>query len=367
MANISTMGRATYTLTVQDVTNGFFAVPILWDTPFNDTNYICSWSILDEYFPVPTLDFGQGDIHYKRGDGFIAVVTIPGAAPIVQGQWDDFDEDASIVLSFQPLQSTMYAVSIYLNPKVGENSANFAGDAMQVNISWQGEPPDGVLTFSPTDTIITAQGNSASNTSPFYAAAGGAPITLTTEFTTYSIAGSVPTSTWFVTGSFSGTPWVSGTTITQVGGATAEYYGTFNNGGLAIIYKILTGSDNGGNWSHGGVTFTTTGTPTQPSPFIYGPSGGILQQAVTGASGAELDALSGTGIQHVGPGITGGTPDATHVWIDVVTGGVLIPSAVPTLDTFHYHISARIVQMPNNASAPQAGAQVTIEAMASHR
>jgi hypothetical protein len=126
---------------------------------------------------------------------------------------------------------------------------------------------------------------------------------------------------------------------------------------------MLTGSDNGEDWSHGGVTFTVTGSPTQPNPTLYGPGGGVLQQAVTGASASELDQLSGTGIEHVGPGITG-TADATHVWIDLVTGGVLIPSAAPVVDMFHYHMSLRVVQLPGPPA--QIGSTVIVQAVAVH-
>lgn len=55
---------------------------------------------------------------------------------------------------------------------------------------------------------------------------------------------------------------------------------------------------------------------------------------------------------------------ATHAWIDPVTGGVLIPSAAPVLDTFHYHMSLRIVQLPGPPA--QIGSSVIVNAVAVH-
>jgi hypothetical protein len=352
--------QATHVLTATDLVNGFFAVPITWPTPWADTNYDITFGLVDEY-PGITIDYGVGDEHLITPEGFTAVVLYLGQTPITQGAYDNFDTNTQESPAFTPATSTVYQVALYLHPK-SENSGNFAGDALQASVSYIAEDGENLTLTPSSGWNITAQDGPTSLSPTIYAAAGF-PVTVNTTFTTYSIAGTVPSTTWFINGSFSGTPWATGTTITQVGGATAEYYGTFDNGGLAIIYKMLTGSDNGEDWSHGGVTFTVTGSPTQPNPTLYGPGGGVLQQAVTGASASELDQLSGTGIEHVGPGITG-TADATHVWIDLVTGGVLIPSAAPVVDMFHYHMSLRVVQLPGPPA--QIGSTVIVQAVAVH-
>jgi hypothetical protein len=364
MANISTMGRATYTLTVQDVANGFFAVPILWDTPFNDTNYICSWSVLDEYFPAPSLDFGQGDIHYKRGDGFIAVVTIPGAAPIVQGQWDDFDEDTPITLTFQPLVSTLYQISIYLHAKTGENSGNNPLDALGSTISFQAETGEFLSVAGPTITALQASPSSA--TEPIYSTTGGNPITITTAFLTSSIPGDYVDDTSYAVGTFVSTPFTYGELITQANtGATATYYGYVSGN---IVYGLVSGVDDfASNWSDAAhYVFTNGGGQTASADGFYN-TGATVVQSVSGASALTLNA-SGTSNNDFYVGSVSGVFDSTHAIIDNSIFAVYMPTGaiVPGVP-FHYHISARIVQMPNSAVTPQVGAQVTVEAMASHR
>ena len=357
------VGSASHILTQTDIENGFFTVPITWDSPFDDTNYVINFGI-DDLYPGITLDYSVGDQHMITPDGFIAMVLCLSNNTIVQGQYDNFDTNVQETIPFTPNVTTMYQVALYLHPKTSENLGNFAGDALQASVTYTAEDP-GVLTLTPSSGWnITAQ-DGAQSLSPNIWSTAGNTITLKTVFTTYSIPGTVLTDTWFIAGSFTGAPWAYGTTITQTGSlATAYYYGTFNNGGLAIIYRILTGVDNGGDWSHGGVTFSVTGSPTQPSPYIYGPGGGVLQQAVTGVIASELDALVGIGNEHVGPGLGAGTPDGTHAWIDVVTGGILIPSGVPTADTFHYHVSMRIIQLPSYTT--QIGSEVIVNATAVH-
>jgi hypothetical protein len=306
------------------------------------------------------------------------ILNLTAALPIVQGQYDNFNTNQPLTYSFTPLAECMYEITQYLHPHSGQAISNLA--AIGTIIHYTGEGFDGPLTLQAPQMVTTCNGLVADDTSPIYSATGGSPpasISISTFFTTYAIAGTVPTDIWFVTGSFTGTEWAYGTTITQaIGGATAKFYGTFNNpgSGLAIIYQMISGSDGGTDWNEGGVTWTVSGSPTQPSGndgFLYG-LGSSLQQVVTGASAAELDGLAGTGVQHVGPGITDGvgsppnTPDSTHPWIDLVTGGVLVPSAAPVLLEFYYHYSVRVVQMPNNSTIYTPGQTTYLNVISIH-
>lgn len=44
MANISQIKKVTHVVTVAEV-SGAITIPVLWNSPFNDTNYVISWSI----------------------------------------------------------------------------------------------------------------------------------------------------------------------------------------------------------------------------------------------------------------------------------------------------------------------------------
>ena len=345
--------RQAIVLTAADILLGYKEAHIDWPYPWPDLNETTAYAVCN---PDQTdgTDFAPGTTYGRTLEGINVILNLTAAVPIVQGQYDNFNTSSALTYSFTPLTTGMYALSQYLHPKSGQAISDLA--AIETIVNYTGEGTDGPLVLQPATMVTTCNGPVADDESPIYAMSGQ-PISISTVFTTYALAGTVPTTIWFVTGSFTGTQWAYGTTINQVGGATAYFYGTFNNGGLAIIYRMLTGVDNGGNWSQGGTTFTVTGSPTQPSGndgFLYGP-GASLQQQVTGATASELDGLVGTGVQHIGPGITGGTADASHAWIDTVTGGVLVPSAAPALIPFAYHFSIRVVQMPSNQTIYQPG------------
>lgn len=68
-----TLVRTLYTITQTDINNGFAAVPIVFKSPFNDTNYNAVFSIEDLDLPI-NLSWYEGDIHNKTRNGFSAVV-----------------------------------------------------------------------------------------------------------------------------------------------------------------------------------------------------------------------------------------------------------------------------------------------------
>ena len=85
MANISTMARSKYVITQRDIDNGFAGIPMLWDSPFNDTNYNIAWSIHDTGQNFLSLDYAVGDVHFKTPAGFIAVITLPAECLYLSG------------------------------------------------------------------------------------------------------------------------------------------------------------------------------------------------------------------------------------------------------------------------------------------
>jgi len=283
MANISTMGRTPYALTATDILNGFAAVPVLWDTPFNDTNYNLAWSILDEYFPAPSLDFGQGDVHHKTASGFTAVCTLPAAAAIVQGQYDAFNTNIAQTDTFTPKAETLFQVTIYLSSQQTDGTQY---DNLQASVGWT-DSTGNPVTISPSDAILNATGNPVGNTYPVFSNDAGSSIVVSTAFTTFSITGTA-------SGSFYG----AGANMTQaVTGAVMNELNIPANGAGSIAYvSLASGVPDGTHvWTDNsdGGTFTPSGAHAVPQldPFHYNLSVRIVQMpanAQVPAAGATV-------------------------------------------------------------------------------
>ena len=100
--------RVSYSITSEDILQGFSAVPLTWSTPFADTNYTAAFGVNDTD-DGPSIDFAAGDFHYKSTTGLTAVVIFPGAIPLIQGQVDLVDS----IVPFVPLSLTAPITSLY--------------------------------------------------------------------------------------------------------------------------------------------------------------------------------------------------------------------------------------------------------------
>jgi hypothetical protein len=183
MANISTMARTTYAITQDDILNGYFGVDMLWDSPFNDTNYNIAWSINDVGQNYLSLDYSTGDIHFKRRDGFIAVVTLPASAPLIQGQYDvvaGIVPSGDLISVTVPLR-TLYQVTFYYGPS--DNTGN-SGETWYPTMSWVDPAGNALELTNPYLGVATGGNvnNYQSYSIPFYAEAN-TPITLTGTYT----------------------------------------------------------------------------------------------------------------------------------------------------------------------------------------
>lgn len=76
MANVSQVKKIKHVVTVAEV-SGSIAIPVLWDSPFNDTNYVISWSVEIVKAANPAVSqagyFPQAIENVTR-NGFTAVV-----------------------------------------------------------------------------------------------------------------------------------------------------------------------------------------------------------------------------------------------------------------------------------------------------
>jgi hypothetical protein len=62
MANISQIKKIRYTITATDAINGYVLIPVLWKSPFNDTNY--AMSVVIESV-TPNIGVAQGFSGYS--------------------------------------------------------------------------------------------------------------------------------------------------------------------------------------------------------------------------------------------------------------------------------------------------------------
>lgn len=82
MANSSQIKIVTYTVTAADFANQSFAVPVLWDSPFYDTNYAINCTVVG--MPL-SFQFGwMAGIFNVTPAGFVAMIDEEGApiAPV---------------------------------------------------------------------------------------------------------------------------------------------------------------------------------------------------------------------------------------------------------------------------------------------
>ena len=192
MANISTMARTVYHLTAEDTANGYAAVPILWDSPFNDTNYNIAWSITDTGQNFVSLDYGVGDVHFKSREGFTAVIELPAPIPFIQGQADlaagNVNTITPVILD-API-TTLYMVTLYYAPS--RSSALDAGKSWAPSITYT-DPAGNLIVMSnnpPLAYLGSAQGGTAPNGIDYMQAfsiplfvMGGTPITVDGAYT----------------------------------------------------------------------------------------------------------------------------------------------------------------------------------------
>lgn len=181
MANISTFGRTDYVLTQTDINNGYASVPILWDVPFNDTNYNLVWEIIDTSFSNPSLDFAHGDSHSLTGAGFTAVVDISASVPLVESYVDLVNSTSTLTPLTQTANETsLYQVTFYYGPATASGSG----------------------TWTPTVTWTDPNGNNLTMTYPYLGQATAGDVE---NYQSYSIPYFVKANTAIaVTGMYSG-------------------------------------------------------------------------------------------------------------------------------------------------------------------
>jgi hypothetical protein len=192
MANISTMARSKYVITQSDIDNGFAGIPMLWDSPFNDTNYNIAWSIHDTGQNFLSLDYAVGDVHFKTPAGFIAVITLPASAPFLQAQETITASTAVAPIVLMLPETATYTVSLYYGPS----------DAT------------GTGTWSPVITWTDPAGNDQSLAYPYLGPATAGSVA---NFQNYSLPFYVKGGTNLViTGTYSAAPFPLNASISAV-------------------------------------------------------------------------------------------------------------------------------------------------------
>ena len=181
MANISAQASTKYTLTQEDIINGWAKVHISWPSPFNDTNYTPTWAVEDLSGTID-LSFEVGDIHNMSGSGFDAVVYLTAAIPLVQGQESVVAGTVTSPVVLQTVETTLYQVTFYYGPSGATGSG----------------------TWTPTATWEDPSGNNLSLGSPFLGpATAGDPNNLQSYSIPFFVLGGTPIT---ISGAYSGAP-----------------------------------------------------------------------------------------------------------------------------------------------------------------
>jgi hypothetical protein len=353
--------KYSYNITATDILHGYAAIPVTWPVVWPDNDYTLLYGV-SALSPV-VENFFLGAAHSITGSGFIATVNLAAAIPLVQGQFDVFNVNTAQTFSFTPAVAAMYQVTLYL---ASRNDPGNRVDALQPYISWT--DASGVIrTLSPPDSTLTRAHNPVGNTYPIYSIDAGTPVTVSTTFLTNFIPGIFIPGTSYATGTFVGSGFNYGVTITQANsGATAKYYGHPAGPG-AIVYLILTGADDfTSNWGDGVNTFTNTGGQVSGSDGFYS-IGSTLLQSVTKAQTTLQNAPGTLSNDLYVSAITAFASDNTHAWIDTSNFSVYVPNGVlVAVSAFHYDLSIRVVQMPNNSTIYTPGDTLIVNSVSIH-
>jgi hypothetical protein len=161
--------RVMYTITATDILNGFIPVPVVWPTPFADTNYTAVFAVNDLDATVD-LSIGVLDMHNKTASGVTCVALLAAAYPLVQGQLDALDVTTAQDVTLVAPISTLFQVTVYAASHGGGSS----GDIFHVYIEYTDASGIGQQTYDLGALTGNATGyvEDLPGTSPIYAVQG---------------------------------------------------------------------------------------------------------------------------------------------------------------------------------------------------
>ena len=123
--------RTTYTVTADDILNGFAIVSITWDIPFADTDYTVVFSVHDLDSTVD-LSVGSLDAHAITAAGCDCVAFIAAAVPVVTASLTALNVNTNQSVSTTTLVAGLYDIRAYLNSR-GNGSS---GQLVQLNYTY---------------------------------------------------------------------------------------------------------------------------------------------------------------------------------------------------------------------------------------
>jgi len=262
---------------------------------------------------------------------------------------------------------------------VGTAAGSFYGPGSGVNLVQAGTNASGLELNNPAATSISAVTvNSATKATLTVAdSTGGSAFQIGEPVYIHGLTGAgaqlngsiatVSSAPSTVAGELSHGTFVAGELVVQLGtGAQGVFDQITGNPSIGeeLYLDNFAGTDNAtGHWvgQTSGAVFTPTSEHSAGVTIIVAGTGWSTGTA-TGQT-ATISTFLYIGVPTNGqPGNV--PPNASGVWTDTVNGGTFTPTTAPTLDTFHYHLSFRIVQLPNPPS--QIGSTVVINAVAVH-
>lgn len=124
-----------YVVTAADVLQSFASVPVVWDTPFADTNYTPVFGVEDlgvSGTDLPSLDYAPGDMHHKTASGIMCVVYFSAACPIVRSTLFKTNTSSPQTLSTTAPVTGLYNIDLYY-VSLGNSSSGYT---LSPTINW---------------------------------------------------------------------------------------------------------------------------------------------------------------------------------------------------------------------------------------
>jgi len=309
------------------------------------------------------------------GEGADGPITLQASPMVTTGNGSVADDSSPIYSNTggSPAATISVSTKFTTYSVIGIASGSFYGPNAGVTVVQTGTGSTGLELNNPALTTISAcQITSATSATLTVADSTGgsafivgAPVVIAGLVGTGAASVNGTTSTVvaapaLVAGSVAVGTFIVGEMVVQASTGSNGVFYEVTGGNLYLNDYMANSPNSHSGWvgQTSGAVFLPSGSPVAGTVIIVAGSGWTAHANVTG--------LSGTINSYLYIGKPSLTPNASGVWTDTVNGGTYTPSTAPTVDTFPYHFSVRVVQMPNNQTIYTPGQTTYLNVISIH-